>query len=198
MLVALVQLLITRGQLKTAIAQNTTSITQMAGDHERSRRELAISMMGAWTRSLDQKGSISRKLVETLDESQARSLANQEDVELNGTEQKKLYAAAFEMTSGEEKVLMPSRESAELRWRMITYLNSLETVLVAWNYGIADKGIIEEQFAYLVSDQKGHAVLANFRKAEGGKDTYPAIDAFVRHRQAVQLSAAKGKPPIAT
>jgi hypothetical protein len=182
-------------QLKAAIDQNTSTLSQISKDHERSRRELAIELMRAWTTSLDHKGSISRKLVETFDESQARKLFNQEELSLNDSTQKNLFSAAFDADL-EADNRVSARQSAELRWRVITYLNALETILAAWHHNIADRDILEEQFKYLVSDRDGYSILANFRKAAGSNDTYPAIQAFVAHVQSKLRSAQAGKSAV--
>lgn len=180
-------------QLKAAIDNNTTTLSQISKDHERSRRELAIDLMRAWTLSLDQKGSISRKLVETFNEAQARQLFNQEEILLISEKQKKLYAATI--NSPEDAGKISTSESANLRWSIIKYLNTLETIIAAWHHCVADKDIIEDQFKYLISDREGHAILAKFRMAAGGNDAYPSIQAFVDHLHKKIRAPLPGKHP---
>lgn len=63
----------------------------------------------------------------------------------------------------------------ELRWHVIAYLNTLETVLTAWDLGIVDRKTVEEQFAFLKDTSKG-VTLTLFRNIAGG---YPVIEKFI-------------------
>lgn len=72
-------------------------------------------------------------------------------------------------------------EVTKLRWTIISYLNLLESILVAWHHEIVDKGIIEKQFAYIFSPENGYDGLENFRKAAGGAKSYPVIYKFIEH-----------------
>lgn len=63
----------------------------------------------------------------------------------------------------------------ELRWHVITYLNTLETILVSWQLGIVDREVIEEEFDFIKDASKG-CTLAEFRHTAGG---FPVIEAFI-------------------
>ena len=63
----------------------------------------------------------------------------------------------------------------ELRWHVITYLNTLETVLISWHLGIVDRETIEEEFAFINDASKG-CTLAEFRHTAGG---FPVIEEFI-------------------
>lgn len=79
----------------------------------------------------------------------------------------------------------------ELRWHVITYLNTLETILVSWHLGIVDKDIIEEQFAFMNDPYKG-CTLSEFRHTAGG---YPIIEQFI-DKIKKNSSNSKPKPPL--
>lgn len=83
-----------------------------------------------------------------------------------------------------------------MRWEIVTYLNSLESILSAWRHNTADKEMIEEQFRYMVSPKDGHYILEKFREAAGGAHTYPSIDQFVSHLKTVRANP-NGKPKVA-
>ena len=63
----------------------------------------------------------------------------------------------------------------ELRWHVITYLNTLETIMISWQLGIVDRDTIEEQFQFVNDPLKG-STLSEFRHTAGG---FPAIEAFI-------------------
>lgn len=153
-------------------------------DNEKSRREYAVNLILEWSKSLKRYSSISRKLVETFNEEQARKLWKSESfyVELD---KKDLVEASLatcddkeQLKLENEKIILTNKQSAFLRWTIICYLNFLESILIAKRHGIADKEIIKEEFRYLVKPQEGHSILKNFRKACGGNVSYPAIEEF--------------------
>ncbi len=61
-------------------------------------------------------------------------------------------------------------QASELRWHAISYLNSLEAVLVAWQYSVIDREIIERQFSYLFRPEQGHAALKYFLTTLNNKE----------------------------
>jgi hypothetical protein len=79
----------------------------------------------------------------------------------------------------------------------VSYLNSLEFTLVAWQYSVIDKEIIESQFAYLFRPSDGHEVLKYFRKAAGGGSAFPAIEIFTAHLSQKQRNLLISKANIA-
>ena len=81
-------------------------------------------------------------------------------------------------TSAHQYIKLSSAQVSKLRWLTISYLNMLESILVAWQYSVADRGIIEAQFSYLFDSSNCFATLTNFRMACGGDSSYPAIEVF--------------------
>jgi hypothetical protein len=73
----------------------------------------------------------------------------------------------------------------------------LESILVTRRHNIADGEIIKEQFRYLVSPTEGHYILKNLRKAMGGANVYPAIEAFVEDLEKESSALPQGKRKIA-
>lgn len=170
------------------------------GDHERSRREKAIELISQWALGLNKRGSAARKLVETLDQERSKSLFNQESFKIDKKHVGLLRAALeaeVEEPSGDD-ICLDENQSSELRWQVVTFLNSLESVLSAWRHNVADKEIITEQFRYLVSTADSHYILEEFRVAAGGSHTYPAIQEFVEYiRKEMNGRQKSGKGPVA-
>ncbi len=158
---------------------------QIKADHERGRREKTVDLLVEWDNRLKKESALARKIIECLTEVQCREVVAQQ----------KLYAPkklenllrqffgkdfAIEETANGE-VILNEAQTAELRWHAITYLNSLESILVAWQYSVVDREIIEHQFSYLFKPSDGHEALKDFRAAAGGEDSYPAIEIFAGH-----------------
>lgn len=71
-----------------------------------------------------------------------------------------------------------ARQCAEIRWYIIKYLNTLETILISWKEGIVDREIIKEQFYYLYNPEDGSDTLQAFRNVAGKGKSYPTIEEF--------------------
>lgn len=162
---------------------------QLKADHERSRREKSVELLMEWTKQIKKEGAVARKIIETFDAEQCRELFNQQEIKI-AKKHKKLLSEFFKGNSFEEgegaeendnDITLSESQSAELRWHAVSYLNSLESVLVAWQYSVVDRDVIEQQFSYLFKPADGHAALHDFRVAAGGEKSYPAIEVFSNH-----------------
>lgn len=159
---------------------------QIKTDHERSRRERSVDILMEWSRNLKKEGSLARKIIECLNEEQCREVFNQQEIRIN-----KKHEALLIQLFGKENlpdtqqatdlIILSEAQTTELRWHAISYLNCLEFTLVAWQYSVVDKEIIETQFSYLFRPADGHEVLKHFRKAAGGENSYPATEIFTAH-----------------
>ena len=78
-----------------------------------------------------------------------------------------------------------------LRGHIITYLNSLESVLLAWQLGIVEQKTIEEQFIFLNKKNQNERTLEIFRSIAGGGHSYPAIEKFYQHLNQKEMEEAK-------
>lgn len=172
-------------QLKKAAEQMSFAYKQMKNDHERSRREFTISLMRDWTLNLSHSSTIARKLVEGFSLEQCRAINTNDTLKVEGDKKEKLKAALQDVLEDRELIenngfiVLEERDVAHLKFLLVTYLNTLETILMSWKLAVADKEILEQEFAYLVKPEEGHEALATFRKAVGGANAFPAIHAFV-------------------
>lgn len=169
--------------LVTAQQELANSQKQFEADHERSRREKTVDILFEWDKRLKKEGALARKIVETFSAEQCRELTAQSPMQVSGKLTPHLHQLFGKDLQPDHNNLISLNEahSSELRWHVITYLNALESVLVAWQYSIVDRGIIEHQFSYLFKPSDGHEGLKHFRVATGGEDSYPAIEIFASH-----------------
>ncbi|MEQ8573534.1 MAG: hypothetical protein RIB63_05700 [Fulvivirga sp.] len=166
-------------------------------DHDRSRRTKSVDLLQFWTSNLSQKSSLARKIVESFDDNQCKSLAEQESFNVDSNKSDILneyfHDAENKLETKGNTVRLNDGHSSILRWDAISYLNQLEAVLSAWRNNVADRKIIEEEFDYLYDPQKGHSILERFRTATG-IDSYPAIKEFVEYIKCLKdKSTDKGK-----
>ena len=158
---------------------------QIKADHERGRREKTVDLLVEWDKRLKKESALARKIIECLNEEQCREIVAQQKVYVS-TKLEELLKQFFDTKTEFEKnetgdIILSESQSAELRWHAITYLNSLESILVAWQYSIVDREIIEHQFSFLFKPADGHEALKDFRTAAGGEGSYPAIEVFAGH-----------------
>lgn len=181
--------------------QISLTLRQLKADHERSRREKTVDLCQTWSSQLQKHGSISRKIVESLDEEQSRNLYKENTVNFSSEFKeilKELFGHDCQLEDlPENRVKIDSVQSSKLRWQIITYLNSLESILIAWHYNIVDREIIERQFSYLMSPMDGHYLLKNFRIACGGAEAYPAIELFAKQVAGKEIDPLPPKTKIA-
>jgi hypothetical protein len=165
-------------------------------DHDRSRRTKAVDLIQFWSGKITKQSSIARKLVESFNEDQCKSLSDQREFNVDSNKlilvQELFPKGNF---SSESVIKINDAQSSILRWEIVTYLNHLESVLAAWRHNVADQDIIEEQFRYLYDPKKNHTVVEKFRTAEN-IDNHPGIRDFINHLKKKGNKATPGKPII--
>ncbi|WP_308861486.1 hypothetical protein [Neisseria mucosa] len=177
-----------------AILQFQLGKKQMSADYERSRREKSVELLMEWSKLLKRENSAARKIIDTLSEEQCRKILQQQKVRVSKEHKELLfellYSESSELTAveldgglveGDDYFELSESDSSKLRWAAVNYLNALEFVLVAWQYSIVDRDIIEHQFSYLFKPADGYELMKHFRKAAGGEETFPAIEIFTEH-----------------
>ncbi|WP_308888062.1 hypothetical protein [Neisseria subflava] len=193
-----------------AILQFQLGKKQMSADYERSRREKSVELLMEWSKLLKRENSAARKIIDTLSEEQCRKILQQQKVrvskehkellfELLYSESSKLTAVELDggLVEGDDYFELSESDSSKLRWAAVNYLNALEFVLVAWQYSIVDRDIIEHQFSYLFKPADGYELMKHFRKAAGGEETFPAIEIFTEHLNNKRRESLQSKANIA-
>lgn len=175
---------------------------QIKSEHEKGRREKAVELLLSWTLNIKPEANSAMKIVERFNKEQCVALHKEEtfsvdcilysEIEAIVPSKKKIapeekdLKARCEICNGDKKsqcvhdIELTVKQVKKLRYLIISYLNLLESVLVAWQHGIADKDIIEQQFAFLVKPKEYKNCLEDFRVACGSEVSYPAIETFCR------------------
>ena len=154
---------------------------QIRNHHEERRRENTISFMSMWCNSVKKDTCIAEQVARDLNNEQCQCLYNHTPFTVSEKTKKsicKFCPLAHDMCDScslKNSTTVDGKILTELRWHVVTYLNTLETVMIAWHLGIVDKETIEEQFQF-VNDPLKACSLSEFRHTAGG---YPAIEAFV-------------------
>lgn len=165
----------------------------MANDHERSRRLAAIEIALDWNRSITPETSAAQKLIAGLNTDQCVIIANYHPLEIPGASEEQIDLArgclnpdAF--TLADQTLSLNSAAVKHMRYFGVSYLNSLEGVLAAWNEGVGDRKFIEREFAFVNNE----TTMVFFREALHTVDqsTFPAIEAFLR------WNVPEPRPPV--
>jgi len=188
-------------------------VLQIKSEHEKSRREKAVDLLLQWTQTITKEMNSVKKIVEKFDGEQCRKLFIEEEFEVNCNIYDDIMEAINEKSDKKEKndkcaecdgddadcrkkISLGKKHIRKLRWNTISYLNLLESILVAWQYSIVDREIIEHQFSFQVSPKDGKRVLDNFRKIAGAEDSYPAIEIFCSNLEQQRKMKLKEKGKI--
>ena len=177
---------------------------QLAADHERSRRLQAIEDVKGWASRLGREAPVARKVVESFSAEQCNLLVAREPFYIAGRHRKALEIAlgldiqVEKSGESDKRILLSEEHLAQLLFLCIGHLNSLETALLGWQQGVSDSVVIEQQFRYVVSFDKGHFILEKLRETEKMKGNYPAIGSFVAHlRSSRDLLQARPRGRVA-
>jgi hypothetical protein len=174
-----------------------------------SKKKEYVDLMIQWSSTIKKETSFAEKIVNKLDETQTRSLYNQEPFKVSKDIKEKLceicpYKNNSYCSEKCKDVPIPNDgftvsglQLSELRWYIVQYLNSLESIMLAWQQNIVDREMIEEEFLYLYDPARGGNALKKFREIAGGGNSYPVIGEF--YKKLVQKKDEKGakvKEPI--
>lgn len=152
-------------------------------NQERSRRELATTLIYNWANHLDWPTSRAIGLLADLKKSVVVSIDNREEAEF----QVELYDAILSVLTVEflqrdlpEKpkpddtiFRISAEQSAFIRFLWVRWLNRLEGTLTAWQQGAASEEIMRSEFKPLVEGRK-----AELKALEDVRDGLPVIASF--------------------
>jgi len=158
----------------------------LKADHERSRREKAVDLLRDWSNTVKAEQTWARRLVETFNSEQCRALWNQLPFDIS--EKQESHLNQFFTIDDDQK--------NNARWYVVSYMNLMESILVSWQYSIVNREIVEDQFSFLFSPEKGYTALHTLRVAAGGEKSYPATEIFANHLENMRREALKEKAEI--
>lgn len=183
-------IVVTGGSLLLVAKQIGEAKAQLHADHERSRRELTVKLLSDWTKAMKLESSAIIALANQLTMAQCRTITKREELILdNSTLNRNIIKRcldqkypSFELPKdpGGQQMKIDADYVVFLRFIIVGHLNLIESILVAWNSGVADSDTIEEQFAFLL---EGRQDLPDFRaaakEANAGVDVWPSITNFM-------------------
>ena len=143
--------------------------------------DLTIKLLLDWSLNLSSDMSRSRKIVEQFDIEQCKKLFENELFEVKPKQYKYICRRVYKKDPHillNRVIKLKPLEVNILRDDVIKYLNLLESVLAARQYGVADDKLITKEFKYLVQPQSGQSVLNVFIEAMNDIESYPAIKKF--------------------
>lgn len=178
------------------VVQAVIMYKQVKKDHERSRRERAVDLILHWSESLKRENSAARKLLESLSDHDNKAVYEQQPIEIDDRflphVQACISSAGMTIPAAQNgKISLDIGAVSVIRFLGISYLNSLESVLLAWHTGVAHEDTIKRQFSYLYDKHTPYNALEKLRRAAGGGQAYPAIECFMS-----TYSGASVDPPL--
>lgn len=154
---------------------------QMRDAHEERRRENTITFMSTWCNSVMKDTAVAEQVARQLNAGQCKKLYDHTSFSVSDATKKDickfcpLSRESCENCSLLQSNVVDGKILTELRWHVMTYLNTMETIMVSWQLGIVDRETIEKQFQFVNDPLKG-STLSEFRHTAGG---FPAIEAFI-------------------
>jgi hypothetical protein len=173
--------------IATAIVATISALfiwMQLRSDHERSRRELAITLLREWTDKQEIETPTTMRLAIFLDDDQCKNIVERKPFSLEDSpENREILQSCLEYKFGpnlnledrinDGKIFVDVKYSVYIRFVLSGYLNLLESIMVAWYEGVAKPEIIEGQFLFLKSEEG-----ADLRKLRNAFTTYNKSDPF--------------------
>lgn len=170
---------------------------QMAADHDRSARALAITLMLHWQERVQFNTRQVASLVNKFDKPQCQALEHLQEFYVKPEDAPLLALCIPEdfpsLKTDDPKGILLSRSAVmKLRFTATSYLNLVESILTAWHQNIVDRDVIEDQFAFL--DEDGENALEEYRKI-GGIDFFPSTTLFLDRLRENKRHGLPKQPP---
>jgi hypothetical protein len=177
---------------------------QISADHERSRREMTVTLLQHWNGAITPLTAAAERLVRKFDDDQCQKLADGRELQIKAEHRSLVETCLADVLSLGESVPEASgmlnltqKHVSRLRWQVADYLNETEALLLGWQVSIADRKMIEREFAFLYEPEKGTDALAKFRTAMGGRGCFPAIYDFMLMLHEQRKGEPQARPPVA-
>ena len=166
-------------QVKAMKKQIEIMEKQLNDEKIKTNSDTTLNVLLAWTNGLTSNMTRSRKIVEKLSKDQCKLLFECKTFKVTSD----IYIEICVRIGNKvpEEITehdLNADEINTLRDDCIRYLNLLEVVLTSCKLDAVNSDIIEQQFRYLIKPKHKESVLQNFRISCGGKEAYPAIEAY--------------------
>jgi hypothetical protein len=180
--------------------QNKSIVLPAIADHDRSAKTLAIKLMLLWEAGIKFETKPVVLFVQGLTLDQCKKLDACEPFVAD--KEKCEYLKIFlpkelpELEERDGKTWVSGQILRHIRHTAVSYLNLMETILTAWHEGIADRKIIEDQFAPLfVAGDDGMKNLRDANRKYGEPSDLPCIESFIEIIEARGRQGSIAKTP---
>ena len=172
--------------------------------HEEMRRVKTVDMMVEWCQAIKMETSFAEKIVENFSVEQCKKLFRQEPFEVDKSTKDEICSICSNFCNDDCKICKEANGKFtiqdqvlnELRWYVVSYINMLETLLLAWQMGIVDRDTIEIQFSFLFNPEMERNGLEAFRNAAGGRKNYPVTYEFCAKLEESMRPQSEEKKPL--
>ena len=160
-------------KLKSKVDKLESDIRIITINKKYKREKFAVDLLSKWATGVDGAASSTRKIVEHLGEPDCDSIDEMLPLNISPDykDKDRMHEKLLKISLGKKidvndnnRILLDEDSVATLRWHITTYLNLLESVMVAWQRGLAEPEIIEEEFRFLRSENGNRFVLSVYRE----------------------------------
>ncbi len=127
-------------------------VLQVASEHDRSRREKALDVIRGWDDVLTVNTFRYVALLSKLGEDAVVDIYAGRSVRVSRDIARQCLPELAEQT--QDDVLLSVERALEVRFTIITFLNSLESVALAYKHGVADRDVLAEAFQSFFAERK--------------------------------------------
>ena len=172
-------------QLKTELSSLNESLNiRLATGKKTSREKFAVELLSKWSTNMDMTITSTRKVVERLSPDECKKIDLIESFKVSNNHEKllKISLGKNNINSNDSGLIhLDEGLVAILRWNVTKYLNLLESIMIAWQRGLVEPEIIEDEFKFLLSASGKRFTLSTYRDEIlniYGIEPYPAIRVF--------------------
>ena len=172
-------------QLKFAIRQFKLNQKSIDAQHDRAKKDRAISLLIAFAKYMGARWRAATKLIEVLDDASLRSLYECTPFAVSTEKLSLLLAAIPERSNASEsrENLAPNQLTAKevfaLRTEVVSCLNGVECLCHAALTDVADVEIIASELKGLWAPEKNQTFCRAYRDVSGGANHYPMLYRFI-------------------
>lgn len=173
-------------------------------EYDQLRRDKTVDLVIFYSEKITKETKTIEKIVSSLSDEQCQDLYNCTPIIVEERTKKKICEicprhelclkniseVGSELCKKDEEYVIDGETLYLIRNNVVSYLNTLESVLLAWQLGIVDQQVIEEQFKFLDKKRQRERALETFRTIAGSGQSYPAIEKFYQHLDKKRLDEA--------
>lgn len=155
--------------------------------YESLRRENTVKIITEWNNSLRKESRLAEKIVAKFDKEQCKALYNYNSLSVNKNSFNLICQLCSEKSDSCKKCQVDKKTKmyiidnipeTELRGYVVSYLNNLEIVAIAWQQAIVDRKMLEQQFSFLYNASNDKSALETYREIAGNGHSYPVLKLF--------------------